>query len=64
MIFNSEHHNAILLLLRLSSHGVKEVINYQAISPKDLAKSVLSEGGWSNFMVLFHLKIHLFLSFG
>ncbi|XP_039136760.1 uncharacterized protein LOC120274076 [Dioscorea cayenensis subsp. rotundata] len=34
----------------LSSHGVKEVINYQAISPKDLAKSVLSEGGWSNFM--------------
>ncbi|KAJ0978134.1 hypothetical protein J5N97_013608 [Dioscorea zingiberensis] len=34
----------------LSPHGVKEVINYQTISPKDLAKSVLNEGGWSNFV--------------
>ncbi|XP_057956281.1 uncharacterized protein LOC131149658 [Malania oleifera] len=35
-----------------SSHqdGTKEVVNYQTFSPKDLAKSVLSEGGWSNIL--------------
>ncbi|XP_062014856.1 uncharacterized protein LOC133731506 [Rosa rugosa] len=31
-------------------HQVKAAINYQTISPKDLAKSVLSEGGWSNLL--------------
>lgn len=31
-------------------HRVKTAINYQTISPKDLAKSVLSEGGWSNLL--------------
>ncbi|KAJ6846775.1 uncharacterized protein M6B38_283210 [Iris pallida] len=29
---------------------VKEVVNYQTISAKDLAKSVLSDGGWSNLL--------------
>jgi len=32
---------------------LKESVNYQVISPKDLAKSVLSEAGWSNFLVLY-----------
>ncbi|KAL6200820.1 hypothetical protein ACLB2K_030601 [Fragaria x ananassa] len=31
-------------------HHVKAAVNYQTISPKDLAKSVLSEGGWSNLL--------------
>ena len=30
---------------------MKEAVNYQTLSPKDLAKSVVSEGGWSNFLV-------------
>uniref|UniRef100_A0A804QWI9 Uncharacterized protein n=1 Tax=Zea mays TaxID=4577 RepID=A0A804QWI9_MAIZE len=33
-----------------SSDDAKEVVHYQTISPKSLAKSVLEEGGWSNFM--------------
>ncbi|RDX73241.1 hypothetical protein CR513_47182, partial [Mucuna pruriens] len=33
-----------------SENGLKESVNYQVISPKDLAKSVLSEAGWSNFL--------------
>ncbi|KAJ1254432.1 hypothetical protein BS78_K062700 [Paspalum vaginatum] len=28
----------------------KEVVHYQTVSPKSLAKSVLDEGGWSNFI--------------
>ncbi|XP_072968318.1 uncharacterized protein [Typha angustifolia] len=33
------------------SHGsAKEVVHYRTISPKDLAKSVLEEGGWSNLV--------------
>lgn len=39
----------------LSNNRVKTAINYQTISPKDLAKSVLSEGGWSNLLVFFYL---------
>lgn len=37
-----------------SSHqnGVKEGVSYQTLSPKDLAKSVMSLGGWSNFLCL------------
>lgn len=40
-----------------SDHGffnnrMTEVVNYQTISSKDLARSVLSEGGWSNLLVL------------
>nr|GMC49447.1 uncharacterized protein LOC109160369 [Ipomoea batatas] len=31
------------------SDGV-ESVNYKTLSPKDLAKSVMSEGGWSNFL--------------
>ncbi|KAD7117182.1 hypothetical protein E3N88_04450 [Mikania micrantha] len=27
-----------------------EAVNYQTLSPKDLAKSVMSEGGWSNLL--------------
>ena len=30
---------------------MKEAVNYQTLSPKDLAKSVVSEGGWSNLLV-------------
>ncbi|PNX75285.1 hypothetical protein L195_g031218, partial [Trifolium pratense] len=37
-------------LCRVSDNGLKESVNYQVISPKDLAKSVLSEAGWSNFL--------------
>ncbi|KAI8526443.1 hypothetical protein RHMOL_Rhmol13G0307700 [Rhododendron molle] len=33
-----------------SSNGIKEAVNYQTLSTKDLAKSVLSEGGWSNLL--------------
>ncbi|GJM88127.1 hypothetical protein PR202_ga04154 [Eleusine coracana subsp. coracana] len=33
-----------------SSDGAKEVVHYQTISPKGLAKSVLQEGGWSNLV--------------
>ncbi|PSR86928.1 Guanine nucleotide-binding protein alpha-4 subunit like [Actinidia chinensis var. chinensis] len=35
-----------------SNNQVKEAVNYQTLSPKDLAKSVLSEGGWSNLLCL------------
>ncbi|KAM2046650.1 hypothetical protein FF2_005432 [Malus domestica] len=31
-------------------HIVKAAVNYQTISPKDLAKSLLTEGGWSNVL--------------
>ncbi|KAI3786521.1 hypothetical protein L1987_40264 [Smallanthus sonchifolius] len=33
-----------------TSSKVKEAVNYQTLSPKDLAKSVMSEGGWSNLL--------------
>ncbi|ESW03550.1 hypothetical protein PHAVU_011G023200 [Phaseolus vulgaris] len=33
-----------------SETGLKESVNYQVISPYDLAKSVISEAGWSNFL--------------
>ncbi|KAL5060514.1 hypothetical protein RYX36_032118, partial [Vicia faba] len=34
----------------VSDNGLKGSINYQVISPKDLAKSVLSEAGRSNYI--------------
>ncbi|XP_030476635.1 uncharacterized protein LOC115693716 [Syzygium oleosum] len=37
---------------QLSIDGIKELVNYQTISPKDLAKSILSKGGWSDFLCL------------
>ncbi|KAF8035344.1 hypothetical protein BT93_C1390 [Corymbia citriodora subsp. variegata] len=37
---------------QLSTDGIKELVNYQTISPKDLAKSILSKGGWSDFLCL------------
>lgn len=40
----SSHYNLV------SDNGLKESVNYQVISPKDLAKSVLTEAGWSNFL--------------
>ncbi|XXG52417.1 hypothetical protein AAC387_Pa03g0761 [Persea americana] len=40
----SPHH------LGSSDYGVKDVVDYRTISPKDLAKTVLSEGGWSNLV--------------
>ncbi|OIW05595.1 hypothetical protein TanjilG_23381 [Lupinus angustifolius] len=40
----SSHYNLV------SENGLKESVNYQTISPKDLAKSVSSEAGWSNFL--------------
>ncbi|KAF7132691.1 hypothetical protein RHSIM_Rhsim09G0130300 [Rhododendron simsii] len=33
-----------------SSNGMKGAVNYQTLSAKDLAKSVLSEGGWLNIL--------------
>lgn len=36
----------------LSSNSMKEVVNYQTLSQKDLAKSVLSEGGWSSLLCM------------
>lgn len=36
---------------RFSNNRMKEAVNYQTLSPKDLAKSVVSEGGWSNLLV-------------
>ncbi|XP_068660210.1 uncharacterized protein [Aristolochia californica] len=32
------------------SGGMSEIVNYRRLSTKDLAKTVLSEGGWSNFV--------------
>lgn len=32
------------------NHELKENINYQIMSPKDLVNSILSEGGWSNLL--------------
>lgn len=40
----SPHH------LGSSDYGVKDVVDYRTISPKDLVKTVLSEGGWSNLV--------------
>ncbi|KAI7734830.1 hypothetical protein M8C21_017776, partial [Ambrosia artemisiifolia] len=34
----------------LTTNKVKEAVRYQTLSPKDLAKSVMSEGGWSNLL--------------
>ncbi|XP_020113709.1 uncharacterized protein LOC109727910 [Ananas comosus] len=33
-----------------SDDGTKEVVHYHTISPKDLAKSVFDEGGWSKLL--------------
>lgn len=33
-----------------TTNEVKEAVSYQTLSPKDLAKSVMSEGGWSNLL--------------
>lgn len=30
--------------------GTLEGVNYQTLSPKDLAESIMSQGGWSNFL--------------
>ncbi|KAK7404314.1 hypothetical protein VNO78_05107 [Psophocarpus tetragonolobus] len=49
-----------------SENGLKESVNYQVISPEDLAKSVLSEAGWSNFLCKgkkFHEPLDLALLF-
>jgi hypothetical protein len=46
-------------LCRVSDNGLKESVNYQVISPKDLAKSVFSEAGWSNFLVLYIISTTL-----
>ncbi|KAF8398622.1 hypothetical protein HHK36_017553 [Tetracentron sinense] len=35
---------------RSLNNGMKEAVNYRTISPKDLAQSVLSEGGWSKLL--------------
>ncbi|XP_050277617.1 uncharacterized protein LOC126719088 [Quercus robur] len=35
---------------QFSSNVVKDAVNYQTISSKDLARSVLTEGGWSNLL--------------
>jgi len=40
-----------------SSNLVKDVVNYQTISPKELVRSVLTEGGWSNLLVILILGV-------
>lgn len=30
---------------------MKEVVDYRVLSPGDLANSVMTEGGWSDFLV-------------
>ncbi|XP_039008502.1 uncharacterized protein LOC120136591 isoform X2 [Hibiscus syriacus] len=35
----------------LSNNELKESVNYQIMSPKDLANSVLSQGGWSDLLL-------------
>lgn len=42
----------LVVNLRFSSNVVKDAVNYQTISSKDLARSVLAEGGWSNLLVI------------
>nr|GMD16497.1 2-C-methyl-D-erythritol 4-phosphate cytidylyltransferase [Ipomoea batatas] len=37
------------------SDGV-ESVNYKPLSPKDLPKSVMSEGGWSNLLISLNLE--------
>jgi hypothetical protein len=49
------------VFFRLSYEGPKVVVSYKTISPKDLAKSVLDEAGWSNIVVSFPLPSILFL---
>ncbi|KAK6925377.1 V-type proton ATPase subunit S1/VOA1, transmembrane domain [Dillenia turbinata] len=41
---------AFLWFPHQNSSKVKEAVNYQTISPKDLAKSVFSDGGWSSLL--------------
>lgn len=36
---------------RSSEAGVVESVDYQTISSRDLAKAVLSQGGWSDLLV-------------
>lgn len=33
-----------------NNHELQTSVNYQTLSPRDLAKSVLSQGGWSNLL--------------
>jgi len=35
---------------KLTTNKVKEAVSYQTLSPKGLAKSVMSEGGWSSLL--------------
>lgn len=47
-----------------SCDRVKEGVSYQTLSPKDLAKSVMSLGGWSNFLVIYFEAVdHILLFF-
>uniref|UniRef100_A0A1D1YYL2 DNA-directed RNA polymerase subunit beta n=1 Tax=Anthurium amnicola TaxID=1678845 RepID=A0A1D1YYL2_9ARAE len=41
-----------------SHHTVKGVVNYRTISPKELAKLVLSEGSWSNILCSREKHLH------
>jgi len=50
----------------LSYDGAKDMVNYQTISSKDLAKSVFDEAGWSNIVCTGengHAKVDLALVF-
>lgn len=40
-----------------------EAVNYRTLSLKDLAKSVMAEGGWSDLLVLCVPKLYRFLAF-
>lgn len=43
----------LLNYCRISEDVIKESVNYQTLSPRDLAKSVLSDGGWSGLLVCY-----------
>lgn len=44
-----------------SFYETNEVVNYQTLSPKSLANSVLSEGGWSKLLVIYMNEDTLFI---
>ena len=47
-----------------NTDATKEIVHYQTLSPKSLAKSVLEEGGWSSLIVSISLvKLKLSCNF-
>ena len=53
----------VLYGCRLSNDILEKYVDYQTISPQELAKSVLYEGGWSKILVCLLTFQILFYSF-